>query len=373
MLNSFGAGGAETGVVRLTKHLSDIGMQHSVCSFSSDMTMQGQLPETVTCYSLCTQGRSYTVFWKLAKLIKNQKVNIVHVNNLGPWLDAFLACQLAGVKCIATFHGIETSSLQLPFLKRKMYSMLAVYSTAGIVVSNAAKRLLEEITGGALSRIRVIPNGIDCSHFTPPSSSKVTIAIREKLGLPTEGLIYGCVAAFRPVKNHRGLIQSFAHCIAQNNNSKISLAFAGVGPEEAKLKDFVFDLGIEAQVFFLGHCLDVDNLLKALDVFCLNSQSEGMSYSILEAMAAGLPVVATDVGSNRELIQHGKSGFLYPSGDYNRLDEIMQTIAQSPAMLKDMGSHARKLAVENYSFTTMAEKYRDLYYSLVDAEHRERY
>ena len=366
VLNGFGVGGAEMGVARLVGMLQGEGLSHSVCSLSADMALRSQLAVNVPAYSLNIARASYTAWLKLALIVRRKAVDIIHVNNLGPWLDGFLAARLTGRKCVMTFHGIETSALQMSRFKRFLYSGLLRKTDIVTAVSNSAGELMAKGVGGAGRFIFTIPNGVDCLRFTPAESEKDKENARKEFGLPVSGSIFGSVAALRPVKNHRELIEAFSSCSKESADRSIFLAIAGDGPEKANLQYLVESNGLEGKVFFLGHCSNVGRFLQAVDAFCLTSISEGMSYSILEAMASGLPVFTTAVGANTELVIPGETGYLYASGDKVRLTEILCRAVSRADCLIEMGRRARQKVEKNYSLSTMAEEYRRVYLSITN-------
>ncbi len=362
LLGSFGPGGAEMGVARLINHFPDPGIVHSVCSMGPDLSMQLELHSGVPCYSLGLQGSSYTAFRGLARLVKNREVDILHVNNLAPWPDALVASKLTGCVCIETFHGVEVGQHRFPWRKRTMFRVLANRSAAVTAVSGAARQLLSELTDIAGSRVQVITNGIDCDAFTPPASREDKASRRTDLGLPAEGILLCCLAGLRPVKGHRELLRNFAEVPAAKG---MRLLLVGSGPEEAPLKELSLELGLENRVYFLGQRHDVPGILKACDLFVLNSDTEGLSYAVLEAMACGLPIVVTAVGANPELVENGKEGWLYPVGDGSTLTGILNRIAGNPGNLEAMGREARKKVEKSFGITAMAEQYAALYRQVI--------
>ena len=167
----------------------------------------------------------------------------------------------------------------------------------------------------------------------------------------------GCVAALRPVKDHKGLLEAFASVISNepsaNTNKGIYLILVGDGQLASELKMLSRQLGVEDRIIFMARRNDVDKILQALDVFVLNSKTEGMSYAVLEAMSSGLPIIATNVGANTELISHGVEGYLYHPGDLKSLTEYMTKVIGDRDRLLKMGKAARQNIVKFYSINKM--------------------
>lgn len=366
VLGSFGPGGAEMGVVRLVEKMTDPSMRHSVCSIGPNVTMRGCLPRGVGCHALGIEGPSYGVFVSLARLFRRNRVHIAHVNNLGPWLDVLMASSLAGCRCVETFHGIEDDHWVLPLWKRVAYRWAARLSEAVTAVSDAAREKLRSLTGIPLESVRVIANGVDEDVFCPSANLEAVHRVRDDLGLPLRACLFVCVAAYRPVKNHAGLLFAFARAFKKASPEAVGLVLVGSGVDNPEVDEALGMLGLAAHVHRLGHRTDIARILPAMDVFVLNSWTEGLSYAVLEAMACGLPVCATRVGSNPDLIAEGREGFLYRPGDTARLVTILQEFfSMSPNHRRSMGAGARQKVVETYSLRSMVNGYRQLYHSLV--------
>jgi glycosyltransferase involved in cell wall biosynthesis len=358
ILGNFGPGGAEMGVVRLIKAMKDPFIRHSVCSIRPDLRMKHLLPPDVPCYSLDITGRGRFACKALASLFRRTSVDIAHVNNIAPWFDTALAAKLSGCRCIETFHGVE--DIALGFSRLKRYAIYGAWALSNHLnaVSEAAADLFSNLTGIDRARVDVITNGIDTDFFSPVDPDE-KIKIRRQLGLPEQGIIMGCVAALRPVKNHEGLISAFAAVAAAHGDAVLVLV--GDGPLHDKLKARCEQMDSRHQVIFTGRKDAVDQYLKSFDIFVLNSSTEGLSYAVLEAMASGLPVVATDVGGNRRLVDHEKNGFLYPEGNEQTLSRILISLGKNPDGITGMGRLAREKVRTDYSIDTMVQKYQTLY------------
>lgn len=364
VLGNFGNGGAEMGVVRLIKNYPDPKVRHSVCSIGSNMALSVALPSSVECCSLGIEGRSPFAFGALHKLFKAKQVQVAHVNNLAPWLDSLVAAKLANSACIQTFHGIEDHLLQYSAVKSMIYRTAAKMSCAVTAVSSPAAALLNKTTGIPLPSIQVIPNGIDVDAFMPATHAEEKFRLRMEFGLPRDAIVFGCVAALRPVKNHEGLLRAFAEVCRESNGSRPLpyLALVGAGPLEASLRIMAQELNCTEQVLFLGlHAeKNVQKLLRTFDVFVLNSFTEGLSYALLEAMASGLPSVVTAVGANPDLVHDGQEGFVVSVGDVEGLANCLRRMVDKVDVLPAMGAAARQKA-EEYSSEQMIAAYAALY------------
>lgn len=357
LFGSFGPGGAEMGALRLIRSLPDL--QHTVLSIGSDVRLAREAG--IACRSLGLDGPSRAAGLHVARLCKGLGVDIIHVNNLAPWPDAAVAGLLAGAGVVQTFHGVEQAALRFPVHKRLVYQALAMRSRALIAVAQPAADLLCSLTGIPAKRVRVIVNGVDTAEFHPAAQDKA--GLKASLGLPEEGVLLGCVAALRPVKDHAGLLRALAAANAQRSQPCF-LALVGDGPLEADLRGLAAELDLTDSVHFLGRRKDVPELLRAFDAFVLNSETEGLSYAVLEAMASGLPVLASRVGANPELIADGEQGWLYGKEDQAALVRLLAGVTLQSCLA--MGAAARRKVEQGYSLRAMAQAYAAVYASVLE-------
>lgn len=360
VLGDLGHGGAEMGVVRMIENFEDPRFDHCITVLGSDLGLKEATGTKIPCFAMARQGRDYTAFMALRSFFKDQAIDIVHVNNLGPWWDAALAARLAGCPCIETFHGVEQGRLTFSRPKRLLFQAAARLSREVTAVARPAAALAAELTGINIERIRVINNGIDTETFRPVTDGAEKGRLRRSLGLPEEGVLLGCIGALRTVKNHAGLISAFARAFSESS-TKVHLVLVGGGALESDLKDLCRTLGIDDRVIFLGLRDDVLHILQTLDCFVLNSDTEGLSYAVLEAMACGLPVIATSVGGNPELVEDDVHGWLYDVGDQEKLTALLEEAVRDPKLLAACGTRAREKVRSAYSLDKMAQSYAHLY------------
>lgn len=213
-----------------------------------------------------------------------------------------------------------------------------------------------------IDRMTWIPNGVDADRFRPPSDSSRSTA-RRSLGLGESELVLGCVASLTPVKRHVDLVEALA--ILHARMPSVRLLLIGDGPLRAEIGSRIDALGLSDVVQLLGDRSDIETLLPALDIALLASSTEGMSNAILEAMACALPVVATAVGGNLQLVEHRSSGLLVPASDPPALAAAMLELAESPDLCRRMGEAARARIEREFSLDAMALSYDRLYRRLL--------
>jgi glycosyltransferase involved in cell wall biosynthesis len=223
----------------------------------------------------------------------------------------------------------------------------AAYSCAHMVVANsraAASRLRHEQVPGA--RVRVVANGIDLAMYSVPQERR-----------PIRRIV--TVANLRREKAHEVLLEAAAMVVQRF--ADIELVFVGDGPRRNELDAIARQHGIDGRVRFLGHREDVPAILASSDLFVLPSRSEALPNAVLEAMAAGLPVIATRVGGMPEIVDHQRNGVLVAADDARALGFAMLDLIQWPEHAYALGARAREAVARDYSFDRMVAAFEELY------------
>ncbi len=232
-------------------------------------------------------------------------------------------------------------------------------------VGKFVRRMLAENEGIAPRRIAVIRNGIDPLKFVPPTPEQRDAA-RRRLGFDDPGApVVMQVARFHPVKDHTTAVHAFMH--AHDRVPAARMVFVGDGPQRASTEQLAWELGVAAHCHFLGVRDDVDALLPAADVFLLSSLSEGISVTLLEAMSAERPIVATDVGGNGEVVDHGDNGLLSPRGDFKTLGHNLALLLGDASMRASMGAAGRARLLRLFTQERMHAAYADVYREMLGA------
>lgn len=250
------------------------------------------------------------------------------------------------------------TGFQKGFLLRLLFLLLNHRFDVFIAPARAILSRLAQREGVDPARTHCLPNGVDCERYQPWSGNDRS-AQRQAYGLPPDQYLFGCVARMVPVKRHKDLIDAFARVAPAHPQA--SLVLIGRGPLEADLREQVDRHDLTDRVIFHGEEQDMASVLPLLDTFVLASHTEGLSNAILEAMACGLPTIATAVGGNTELVEAGWTGFLVPPGAPDEIALAMEEFLTRAGLGKTMGRHARSRAVAQFSLPGMLDRFSSFY------------
>jgi len=207
-------------------------------------------------------------------------------------------------------------------------------------------------------RLTVIPNGV------PNIDSAASGRLREELGLSPDCRIIGFVGRLAPQKNLRDLVWGF-HLLKQAAKTPVALVIIGEGPQRDSLAQFLTDLGTRELVHFMGHRDDASELMQDFNVFCLPSGFEGMSNSLMEAMACGIPSVVSDIAPNLELIRHEENGLTFPVGKAPDLGKAVLRLLGDDELSRRLGSAAKDLIATAHSVDALVQQHEELYQRLL--------
>ncbi len=302
--------------------------------------------------------RGLTTLWDILRLIRERQVGILHTHEFFMNILGLVASRLTGVPLVATVHGKNYYADR--FRRRLAYRLVGRLADQMIAVSEDVRRFLAGRLGIAPDRIRVVPNGVPLEE--EPPQERVS-ALRDSLRLGRDSRVVGTVGSLYPVKGHRYLIDAAPRVVLRFPHAVFLIV--GRGGLQEELEAQAHRVGVAPRLRFLGHRDDVRHLLAICDVFVLPSLSEGMPLALLEAMAAGVPVVATRVGGVSEVMEDGKTGLLVPPGDSHALAESIVTLLDNRTLAREIGESARNVVASRFSLTGALEAYQEIYTELI--------
>ena len=351
-VQSLGVGGLERVVLDLARGLRGPRRRVLVYSLSPHVPLAPAFAAVGVDVRVVPQhGLDATLTPRLARALRADGATLVHAHNFGRFFYLGPAAALAGVPALYTEHSNTRREEHALWLTQRPLSALAARIVA---VSEDVRRGLVEDQGLRARRVRVVPNGIDAAPYAAAGAQRD--AVRAALGLGG-AFVVGSVARLVPVKDQACQLAALARC------PQATLVLVGDGPERAALEALAAQLGVTARVRFLGTRHDVPNLLAAFDVFTLSSLSEGLPVAVLEAMAAGLPVVATRVGGVPEAVRDGVTGLLTPPRDAAALGAAWRAL-ESPQRRAALGAAGRAVVRSRFSLAAMVRAYEALYESI---------
>ncbi len=361
VLLSLQPGGLENGVVNVVNRLSAERFQSSICCLKHAGEFAARINPDIAIHEMGWQsGNDPWLPFRLARLFRKTSPDIIHTRNAESFYYGFLGAKLAGIKCIIhSEHGRTFDDRAIRFRVQRWFS---AGTQALFAVSNQLRMDLVKHIGIPEARIRVLYNGVDLERFGTGDRAKA----RQLLGVTETQLVIGSVGRLVPVKNYPLLLKA----VAALNRTDVVAVLVGDGPVRVELEALAKSLGIGAQVRFLGHRDDVTTLLAGMDIFVLPSFSEGMSNTLLEAMASGVASVASNVGGNPELISDGYDGYLFASGDEAALSGHLRKLCSDAGLRQNLGEAARTRIAREFSIQAMIARYENLYLATVSQSRR---
>lgn len=353
----FGYGGLEQVVLSLARGLDRNAFRPSFCTLlAPDPDLYREMGECgIACHVLDKgHGINYTLPARLAALFRRERVEIVNAHDIGATLYAAPAARLAGVR--GTVHTDHSQIL----MKKKHLPVyrwiLRDFVSFSITVSHDLERFLTGTMRVPASRVLTVPNAVDTTRF---ASRPEAAPLRRELGLGAGDFVVGSVGRLMTQKGHEHLLRAFAAVLADRPNARLVLV--GDGELRGSLEELARELGVEKAVRFTGIRRDVPDLLRVFDVFTLASLWEGQPITLMEAMAAGRAIVATDVGDNAQILGGGSRGVVVKPADPVALAGAIAALARDPAVASSLGARASEYAASAFSVPSMVKRYEEVF------------
>lgn len=356
-------GGLQRLVVDISRYLDKSQYQVTVCALREGGMLENELANNnikVIKLPAAQNGVDYLAFWKLYKILRDERPHIIHTHNTQPFVEGGLAAFLAKVPvCIHTEHG-----RQFPDKKRYMFAewLFSHYVDQIVAVSESAKKDLVTYEKISADKIKVIMNGVNGNKYNGTIDRNKKL---KELGIDTNyDFILGFAGRLSPEKGLTYLLKAMSIIVNKYRNTL--LLIAGEGVLMADLKKETEQLNLNNNIMFLGPRSDIPEIMKLLDIFVLPSLREGLPLVLLEAAAASLPIVATDVGGNKEIVTDGLNGLLVKPQDEQSLFKAIEYFIINEDIRKNYGQHSFDIFRNRFSIDSMIEAYEDIYHKCLN-------
>lgn len=364
VVQHFGMGGLENGVVNLLNHMPEDRYRHAVICLDGYTDFRHRLQrDDVQFFALNKQpGKDLGLYGRLFKLLRELRPDILHTRNLSTIEGQFVAAA-SGVRArVHGEHGRDVFDLHGKNFKYNLLRKLArplVHQY--IAVSKDLANWLEHTVGAAPQRITQIYNGVDSLRFHPRREERTPIGPDGFMS--GNELLIGSVGRMAEVKDYPNLVRAFLRMLelAPEARARARLVILGEGVARAACLDLLKQANAEQLAWLPGSRDDIASLMRQFDVFVLPSLGEGISNTILEAMACGLPVVATSVGGNSELVEDGLTGTLVPPADPEAMAQALLAYFEDNAMARSHGEAGREKIEAQFSMEAMVRGYMGVY------------
>ena len=305
-----------------------------------------------------------SALWRTFQVCRKEKFDVVHTHTLLPGIAGRIAARLAGVPCVVhTFHSwqphlYKSSLFKLAFSATELSA--AHFAHAILFQNPDDLRSWSKIPAVPIHKATLVGNGIDFAAITKRVGPGARAKIREEFGISEEDFVIVNVARFEAQKGHFFLLQTLKHLSAQVNRRVVAL-LVGIGVDQPKIESEVKRLGLEGVVHFTGYRQDVPDILAASDVSVMASHYEGIPRALMESMALGVPVVATDVPGTHTLIKSGQTGLLVEYGDVPALSSALAKVLMDPSLAERLGESGKYLVQTRYNEYTVADRVEKIY------------
>jgi sugar transferase (PEP-CTERM/EpsH1 system associated) len=366
VINRLDYGGLENGLVNLVNHLPATLCRHAIITLTGHSDFRRRIRrDDVTLHSIAKRpGKDPGAYARMWRLLTQLRPQVMHTRNRGTVDMSWVAAAAQVPVRVHSEHGWDATDPRGENprnIRLRRWCRPAIHRW--VTVSQDLADWLRQCADVPQQRILTIVNGVDTARFSP--DGPLALDAPWSAAAPERPLVFGTVGRLDAVKNQQELLRAFAEILGRFPDANLRLLIAGGGGEQQKLTSLGEELGISPRIWWAGMREDVPDILRAIDVFVLPSLNEGISNTILEAMATGVPVIASRVGGNAEIVDSGRTGLLYQAGDRGMLVQHMSHYCEQNEVRRTHGLAARIAAVERLSLTHMLARYRDFYADLL--------
>jgi glycosyltransferase involved in cell wall biosynthesis len=292
------------------------------------------------------------------RLVKEENIDIIHAHTRVSQVVAFFVSRLTGVPYVTTCHG---------FFKKRLRGVFDTWGDKVIAISDAVRQHLLVDLGVKENRVKTVYSGVDIEKFSKKYSAEELSDIKSSLGL-AGGRVVGTIGRLSDVKGQSYLIQAVFQILSKRKD--VVCVIAGDGPEEKSLKGLAKNLGIDRSVRFMRSQPDTRQLLSDMDLFVFPSVKEGLGLSLLEAMAAGRPCAASDIGGISDIIEDRRNGLLFPVGDVRKMKESITALLDDADFRRVIGEAARETVAKRFPLKRMAAGIAAVYREVLEHDGR---
>ncbi len=369
IIYALGTGGLENGLVNIINRAPGDRYRHAIICLTDagDFSRRIMKPDIIIIQLHKRPGHDVGLYWRLWRVLKDLRPAIVHTRNLAALEMQYITLLLPGIKRVHGEHGRDVHDLKgmskkYNLLRKTIRPFIHRY----ITVSRDLQLWLNKTVGVTAEKINQIYNGIDQEKFSPRKTTRPDLSPQGYL--PHSPFVLGTVGRLAEVKDQAILLQALRKLVIQQPVlcDKLRLIIVGDGPLRHALQKMIEDLDLSNLVWMAGDRDEVPELLRMMDLFILPSLAEGISNTILEAMATGLPIIATDVGGNPELVVEGINGTLIPVGNSEALATAIVELIEHPRRLISMGKNSLQKVKAGFSWDRTVDAYLSVYDELLN-------
>ena len=361
LIQGLGVGGMETMLVNMIAHLDSSRFKTSICCFDRLGPLADEVNAAAVEVTLVQRDRGFDWRYpkKLSEYLKHRNIDVLHLHNPTAFFYGTLAGKLARVSCIVyTEHGRDFS---MGWKVKLVHRWIAKLVDRIVVVAEHGRRVLCEEEGIDEGKVELIYNGIDGHRFDRVNYSGKAKEVRQHLGLACSTKVVGVVGRLAHIKNHAVLLRAMTKVVQEIDD--VALLLVGDGPLRSDIEAMISEHNLGRYVKILGTRSDIPELLSIFDLFVLPSFSEGLSLTLIEACAAGVPIVATRVGGNEEVVVDQQNGLTVPSDDADAMAKAIIHVLSNMERAHQMGTIGRKRFQDTFTLETMVQRYQNLYKS----------
>jgi glycosyltransferase involved in cell wall biosynthesis len=357
-IHSLEIGGAENVVLSYLNFHDRSRFKPSVCCFKSGGRLEAKVKDAeIEIFHLNNKSKSLVNILKIYKIIRKNKIDIVHFHNPLPVFTGAPSAAIAGVPVrIITEHSIDYKGR----LGNAMLIYKLIHRLIDAHIACSDEVMLSQIKQYKKRKFKVIHNGIDIHNFKP---RPINYDLRKTYGVKKEEFVIGNIGNLTPPKGHSILLEAVK--LLHKKGVPVHLISVGDGILKERLKNIVKNYDINDQVTFLGQRQNVSEIISTFDIIVSSSIREGLPISLLEGMACGKAVIATDIGGNKEVIGKNKCGILVPTNSASAIADAVCVLYKNKNLRKKYETEGLSRAIKKFSVTSMVKKTEQLYVALM--------